>query len=103
MFNWKGIRKVAGVALFKVLCYNLPGRLRKNTEKSFIFGFPSRDLNTGPVEYEAGGLTIRPRPSFLSLWNAKTGHIAAAAFWKTAVSGMNIGTKREEVVQLFIP
>jgi hypothetical protein len=54
---------------FKVLSRHLPGETEENHNLSQGSRSPGRDLNQGPLQYEAGVLNTRPRRSVCSLNN----------------------------------
>jgi hypothetical protein len=61
--NSKGFRSKGRVLIFKVLSRHLPGRTEDHENLSQDSRSPGLYLNPGPPEYEAGGLTTRPRLS----------------------------------------
>jgi hypothetical protein len=55
MINWKGCARNRKCHNFKVLSRNLPGGTEEKHENLSQDSWPpSRDLNPGPPEYEAG-------------------------------------------------
>jgi hypothetical protein len=59
----KGFRRNRSWPNFNLLFRNWPVGTEEKHEKSHDRRSPSRDLNPGPSEYEAGGLTTVPRRS----------------------------------------
>jgi hypothetical protein len=61
MMNWKGFGRKWSWPNVKILSRHSPGETEENhNQDSWSLG---RDLNSGPPEYEAGVLTIRPQLS----------------------------------------
>jgi hypothetical protein len=68
MLNWKEVIRKRSWPNFKILSWQSPGGLRKNTENvSQDSRSAGRDLNQGPPEYEAGMLTTQPRHHYQNI------------------------------------